>query len=178
MSFFIRSLYVQGQKGTDRHNTARRHPLNFFLGRDTLVGFLRIVREKQPGNNRESESHSGKSRVMYLTSKADTGKTTSLTTEDALQSQTSGQEISMAVSLPSPNSCLHLCDKDSCGFLHPRLPLQGSGGCGANCDINRSLQPAGWCSALLDSASRTGHTQQWQQLRLAYNRCSFNTFEV
>lgn len=60
-----------------------------------LVGFLRIVREKQPGNNRESESHSGKSRVMYPTSKADTGKT-SLTTEDPLQRQTSGQEISVA----------------------------------------------------------------------------------
>lgn len=69
-----KKLFVQGQKRTDRHNTAQRHPLNFILDRDMPVGFLWIVREKQPGNNRESESHSGKSRVMYLTSKADTGK--------------------------------------------------------------------------------------------------------
>lgn len=65
-----------------------------------------IVKEKQLGNHRERENHSGKCTGMYLTSKADTGKTTSPTPEDLLQRQTSGQEISVTVSLPSLNSCL------------------------------------------------------------------------
>lgn len=68
------------------------------------------------------------SRGMSLTSKVGLGKITSSITENPLQSWSSGQEISMAVLLVSPNSALCLCDQLSCGHLYPCPPLVGKCG--------------------------------------------------
>lgn len=65
---------------------------------------------------------------MYLTSTVDLGKITSAITGDPLKRRTSGQEISTAVLLLSPNSDLRLCDQHAGGYLNPCPPLAGKCG--------------------------------------------------